>query len=91
MVYYCNKSLKTDVQGLPYWFVILLRPRFSTRTVIWVKNGPCICSLGLAIGLLTFRMNFESRDWHPQPPTFSSNSTKITKKWTISNSSFDTN
>ena len=46
----------------------------------------------LAIRLATFRMDFEHRGWPPQPPKppiFSGNSTKITKKCTISNFSFD--
>ena len=39
----------------------------------------CTCSLGMGFYFFTFRMNFKLRGWPPQPPTFSSNSTKITK------------
>ena len=44
------------------------------------KNGICACSLGREICVFTLRMDFELRGWPPQPPTFSSNSSKITKK-----------
>ena len=44
-----------------------------------VKNMTCAYSLGMEICVFTFRMDFELRGWPPQPPTFSSNSTKITK------------
>ena len=44
-----------------------------------VRNVTCACSLGYEICVFTFRMNFELRGWPPQPPTFSSNSTKIAK------------
>ena len=43
------------------------------------KNMICACSLGMEICVFTFRMDFELRGWPTQPPTFSSNSTKITK------------
>ena len=44
-----------------------------------ITNVICACSLGLSICVFTFRMVFELRGWPPQLPTFSSNSTKITK------------
>ena len=44
-----------------------------------VKNIICTYFLGLGICVFTFRMVFELGDWPLQPPTFSSNSTKITK------------
>ena len=43
------------------------------------KNVICACSLGREIYVFTFGMDFELRGWPPQPPTFNSNSTKITK------------
>ena len=61
----------------------------STKTIHGVKNVICTCSLGMGICFFTFRMNFELRDWPPQPLTFSSNSTKITEKCMISNFNFD--
>ena len=44
-----------------------------------VRNVTCTRSLGHDICVFTFRMNFELRGWHSQPPTFSSNSSKVTK------------
>ena len=44
-----------------------------------VKNVICAYSLGLDICVFTFRMDFELRGWPTQPPSLSSNSTKITK------------
>ena len=77
---YSNKTLENYlIQGLPLWFVILWKPRMPTKTVHGVRNMICVCSLGMAICDFTFRMNFELRGWPPQPPTFSSNSSKITK------------
>ena len=43
------------------------------------RNVICACSLGIGICVFTFRMDYELRGWPPQPPTFNSNSTKITK------------
>ena len=43
------------------------------------KNVICAYSLGMGICVFSFRMDFERKGWPPQPPTFSSNSTKITK------------
>ena len=60
-----------------------------TKTIRGVRNVVCTCSIGRVICFFTFRMNFELRGWPQQPPTFISNSTKITKKITISNYSFD--
>ena len=59
----CNFSQEWSkyLQGLPYWFVILRKPRFPTRTIIWVKNRTCIFALGLAIWILTIGTNFEPR------------------------------
>ena len=53
---------------------------FQTENNPWaVRNVICACSLGLDICVFNFRMDFELRGRPPQPPTFSSNSTKITK------------
>ena len=49
------------------------------KTIHGVRNVICTLSLGHEICVFTFRMNFELRGWPSQPPTFSSNSTKITK------------
>ena len=54
-----------------------------------IRNVICTCSLDLSICFCTFRMNFELRGWPPQPLTFISNSTKITKNCTNLNFSFD--
>ena len=56
-----------------------LNSYFRQKTIHGVRNVICACSLGLDICVFTFRMDFELRGWPPQPPTFSSNSTKITK------------
>ena len=40
----------------------------------------CTCSLDLSICVFTFIMVFEFGGWPLQPPTFSSNNSKITKK-----------
>ena len=87
--YFVPTDQTFHVQGLLYWFVILWKPKWPTKTVHWVKIGACVCSLGRGICLLTFGMDFKLNGWPPQPPTFSSISTKITKKCTISNLSFD--
>ena len=60
-----------------------------TKTMLGGKKVIYTCSLGMGICFFTFRINFELRDWPPQPLTFSSNSTKITKKGTLSNFNFD--
>ena len=77
------------LQGVLQRSVILWKPRMPTKTIHEVINVICTCSLGMGICFFTFRMNFDLRGWPPQPQTFSSNSTKITKKSTISNFSFD--
>ena len=48
-----------------------------------------MCSLGLDICFFTYRMNFELWGWPLQPPTFSSNSTKINEKCTVLKFNFD--
>ena len=60
-----------------------------TTTILGVRNVICTYSLGMDICFFAFRMNFELRDWPPQPQTFSTNSTNITEKCPISNWSFD--
>ena len=60
-----------------------------TKPIHGVKKGISTCSLGLGILFFTFRMNFELRGGPLQPPTFNSNSTKMAKKCTILNYSFD--
>ena len=60
-----------------------------TKSIHGVRKGICTCCLGMDICFFTFRMDFELRGWPQQPPTFSSNSTKITKKYIILNNSFD--
>ena len=52
---------------------------FRQKTIYGVRNMICACSLGMEICVFTFGVGFELRGWPPQPPTFSSNSTKITK------------
>ena len=78
-----------ELQGVLQRSVILWKPRMPTKTIHGVRNMVCTCSLGMDICFFTIRMNFELRGWPPQPPTFSSNSTKITEKCTILNFSFD--
>ena len=51
-----------------------------TKTIHGVRNVISTCSLGMDIWFFTLRMNLELSGWPPQPQTFSSNSTKITKK-----------
>ena len=62
-----------------------LNSYYRQKTIHGVKNMICTCSLGLSICVFSFRMVFEHGGWPLQPPTFSSNSTKITKNaqfWT---------
>ena len=66
-----------------------LNSYFRQEAIHGVRNVICACSLGMEICVFTFGMDFELRGWPPQPPTFSSISTKITKKCTISNLNFD--
>ena len=54
-----------------------------------VRNKISTYSLGLEICIFAFRLDFELRVWPPEPPAFSTNSTKITKKCTILNFNFD--
>ena len=56
-----------------------LNSYYRQKTIHGVKNVICALSLGHDICVFTFRMNFELRGWPSQPPTFSSNSTNITK------------
>ena len=78
------------LQGVLQRSVIVWKPGMPTTTILGVRNVICTCSLGMDICLFfTFRLNFELRGWPAQPQTFSSNSTKITKKCPISNFSFD--
>ena len=84
-----SEFIKVILQGVLQRNVILWEPRMPTKTIHGVRNVICTCSLGVDICFFTFRMNFELRDWPPQPQTFSTNSTKITKKCPISNFSFD--
>ena len=67
------------IQGVLQRSVILWKPRMPTKSIHGVRNVICTCSLGMAICLFTFRMNFELRGGPQQPPTFSSNSSKIAK------------
>ena len=82
-------NISKYLQGVLQRSVILWKPRIPTKTIHGVRNVICTCSLGVDICFFTFRMNFELRDWPPQPQTFSTNSTNITKKGTLSNFSFD--
>ena len=84
---YCSFLLQ--VQGVLQRSGILWKPRMPTKIINGVRNVICTCSLGRGVCFFTFRMNFELRGGPQQPPTFSSNSTKITKKCTISNFSFE--
>ena len=78
-----------ELQGVLQRSVILWKPRMPTKAIHGVRNVICTCSLGMDICFFTFKMNFELRGWPPRPQTFSSNSTKITKKCPISNFNFN--
>ena len=73
-------SIRDHIQGVWQRSAILWKPRMPTKTINDVRKGICTCCLGMDICFFTFRMDFELRGWPQQPPTFSSNSTKITKK-----------
>ena len=68
-----------DVQGYPGQVERNSTAISDRKQSMRFKNVICACSLGLDICVFTFRMDFELRGRPPQPPTFSSNSTKITK------------
>ena len=48
------------VQGLLYWFVILRKPRWPTKTVRWVKIRVCLCSLGRGIFFFNLWNGFQT-------------------------------
>ena len=85
----CNASNPIKLQGVLQRSVILWKPRMPTTTFLGVRNVICTCSLGMDICFFAFRMNFEPRDWPPQPKTFSTNITNITEKCPISKCSFN--
>ena len=72
-----NFNNKTTGLSMTNWSK--LNSYFRQKTIHGVRNVIFACSLGMEICVFTFGMNFELRGWPPQPPTFSSNITKITK------------